>query len=374
MTTTTLPAPTGSRRFERVRTVGRTASAVLRRELRWRMRGKRAFVITAVAVVLMGLFVMALHQVLAVRALGDVGRNRDTVQVALDAVLSVDQLSGAASVRIGRAVFVGLLGLLTVITLVVAPALASGGIAAEREKQTLELVVIAPISTLGLVLGKLMASMAYVLIVIAASLPLMCIAFAFGGIGPDDVLEAYLLILALAFGSSALGLYLSALLGRTQLAALAAYLVLLGVMAVTLVANAWLIGSLDLNQRGFDGGGDHGAVERKEARAERKERQAERRRLGRVLLVVNPLAANLDIVCDAMPSVRGACGLAFGAGPMRVALDDSPRTTFWPATALVFGAIGIVLTLLTTQHVSTTRRARPWRRIRLRRRTLDPGP
>lgn len=363
ITTATAAPP----RFGRIRNVGRTAAAVTTRELRWRMRGRRAFVITAIAVLLMGLFVMGMHQVLAVRALGEVGRDRDDVQVALDAALSVEQLSGAASVRIGRAVFVGLLGLLTVITLVMAPALASGGISAERERQTLELVVTAPISTLGLVLGKLIASLAYVLIVIAASLPLMCIAFAFGGIAPDDVLEAYLLVLALAFGSSALGLYLSALLGRTQLAVLASYLVLLGIIVTTLVANAWLAGSLDVNQRGFDGGGDHGVVDRKQQRAERKERLAERRRIGRVLLAINPLAANLDIVCDAMPSVRGACELGFGAGPVRVAMDDSPATVFWPATALSFSGLGVGLVLLTTQHVSPTRRFRPLRRLRRRR-------
>jgi hypothetical protein len=204
----------------------------------------------------------------------------------------------------------------------------------------------------------------------------MCIAFAFGGIAPDDVLSAYVLVLALAFASSALGLYLSALLGRTQTAALSAYLILLGVMGTTLVANAWLAGSLDVNRRGFDGGGDHGAADRKAARVERKAEMAERRRIGRALLVVNPLAADLDIMCGAMPGVRGACEVSFGVGPLRLSVDDSPDTSTWPATAATFGAVGLVLVLLATQHVSPTRRFRPLRRLRRRRRrsaVADPA-
>jgi hypothetical protein len=323
-------------------------------------------VIATIAVLLMGLFVLALHQLLVGRALVDTqGHGARGAAFGVDA-LAIEQLSGAASVRVGRAIFAGLLGLLTVITLVIAPALASGVISTEREKQTMELLTTAPISTLGLVIGKLAASLAYVLLVIAASLPLMCIAFAFGGIGPEDIVNAYVMVLALAFGAAAIGLYLSALLGRTQVAAIASYLVLIALAGGSLVLHAWLAGGLVLSQRGFDGGGDHGGNGRERAR----------RQAPQALLVLNPLVADLDIVCTAMPDVRGACSLTFAAGPARLSIQDPPRTSFWPRSALAFVGVGGVLMLLTTQHISPSRRirplrSRPWRRLRHRRR---PSP
>src|SRR4029078_9511567 len=84
--------------------------------------------------------------------------------------------------------------------------------------QTLELLITTPVSTLGLVLGKLVSSLAYVVLLILASIPLMSLAFVFGGIAPDDVVRAYVVLLATAFGMVSIGLFLSAWLKRTQLA------------------------------------------------------------------------------------------------------------------------------------------------------------
>jgi hypothetical protein len=82
----------------------------------------------------------------------------------------------------------------------------------------------------------------------------------------------------------------------------------------------------------------------------------------RVLLWLSPIAADLDIVCTAMPQVNGACSLSFSGARLEVALRDARRDALWPRTAGTFVALGIVLTLLATQHIS------PSRRIRLRRR------
>ena len=124
----------------------------------------------------------------------------------------------ALSASIGHALFSGSCCFETLLVLVLAPAFTTGAICSEREKQTLDLLVTTPLSTLGIVVGKLVSALAYVLLLIVASVPLMALVFVFGGVGPEDVLRAYVLLFALAFGMGAIGLFLSALVRRTQAA------------------------------------------------------------------------------------------------------------------------------------------------------------
>jgi len=83
--------------------------------------------------------------------------------------------SGGASAGIGQTIFGVILVLQTLLTLLLAPALTSGALSMEREKQTLELLITTPVSTLGLVVGKLVSSLAYVVILVLASIPLMSV-------------------------------------------------------------------------------------------------------------------------------------------------------------------------------------------------------
>ena len=91
-----------------------------------------------------------------------------------------------------------------------APAFTSGAISLEREKQTLDMLAATPISSLAIVIGKLLSALAYVFLLIAASIPLTAIVFVFGGVGPDDVLRAYAVLIVSALGLGSLGLFISA--------------------------------------------------------------------------------------------------------------------------------------------------------------------
>ena len=68
-------------------------------------------------------------------------------------------------------------------------------------------------------------------LLILASVPLASIVFVFGGVGPEDLLRGYALLFALAFGMGALGLFISALVRRTQTATV---LTFVAVLALTL--------------------------------------------------------------------------------------------------------------------------------------------
>jgi ABC-2 type transport system permease protein len=324
-----------------------TVRAVLTRELRWRMRGKRAFVIAAVAVLFLGFVVFAIYQLMADAALNDarwrlLGGFDDGSGRFDPNDFPIGAISGEASARIGQVIYGGVLGVLTALTLLIAPALASGVISSEREKQTMELLVTTPVSTLGLVVGKLVSSLAYLLLLIVASVPLMAIVFAFGGIAPEDVLRAYVVILALAFGTAAIGMFLSALIGRTQFATVVSYLVLFGLVVGTLALHTYVLATSFRDD----------------------ELRAPRERAPEALLWLNPLVTDVDLMCNAVPDTRVFCSYI---AQVRGVEDDGrslPTDAFWPRSAAAFLVLGVVLTVLSTQLISPSRRWRSGRRVK----------
>jgi ABC-type transport system involved in multi-copper enzyme maturation permease subunit len=109
----------------------------------------------------------------------------------------------------------------------ITPALTVGAISGERERRTLDLLLITRASALGLVSGKLLASLVYVLYLLAASLPAFALVYLFGGV-PWPYLALALAVAAVtAVTHAALGLFLSALLRRTALASVVSYLLVL---------------------------------------------------------------------------------------------------------------------------------------------------
>src|SRR5262245_6035250 len=136
-----LPGTTPRRRRGRARTAWTTIRAVLTRELRWRMRGRRAFVVATVFVLLLGLITFGIYRLLSDQAMDEARWRFEAIPMG---ALADDGISGATSVRIGQAIFGGMLGVLTVLILMVAPALTSAVISSEREKQTMELLVTTP--------------------------------------------------------------------------------------------------------------------------------------------------------------------------------------------------------------------------------------
>jgi ABC-type transport system involved in multi-copper enzyme maturation permease subunit len=230
----------------------------------------------------------------------------------------------------------------------VAPALTSGAISVEREKQTLELLITTPVSTLGLVVGKLFSSLAYVFLLIAASVPLMSIVFAFGGLAPEDLVRAYVLLVAVAFGIGSIGLFMSALVKRTQIATALSYLVVLGLTFGTLALHTYVMASTTDQEDGF-------------FRAPRAHHAPE------AILWLNPLAADLDVVCTATPESYGfTCSYISLVTTQQFEAGDPKRDAFWPASAASFTVLGTVLTLLTTQLIA------PSRRVRQRKPTAAP--
>ncbi len=188
---------------ERLRWLVGGITAVATKELRGRMRGPRAFLSVTFYVSILALFVFMVYML----------QRQSAAQAAM-----FGGQSALASGQVGASIFIVLIGLQTLLVVFLAPASTSGAISLEREKQTLELLSATPVPSLAIVLGKLLAALAFTALLVFGSLPLVAVVFVFGGVAPDDLVRAYLVLLIIGFGFGTVGITLSSLTRRTQAA------------------------------------------------------------------------------------------------------------------------------------------------------------
>lgn len=127
-----------------------------------------------------------------------------------------------------------------VLLLLIAPAMTAGAIAGERERQTLELLLVTQTGSFRIVLGKAMESFALLALLIAGGLPPLCLCLLTGGITLGQVLLGELFLLAAAFGAVCLTVLCSALSRSTMMSTVISYLALLA--AGVLTALPFLLG------------------------------------------------------------------------------------------------------------------------------------
>jgi ABC-type transport system involved in multi-copper enzyme maturation permease subunit len=369
-------APRRRRRnpFGSLRRTGGGIGAVGVKELRGRMRGRRAFVILSVYLILLAGFAWMVELIMERTYSTGFGGN-----------------SSYASAAIGQGIFAGLLMLETLLVAFLAPMATAGSISLEREKQTLDMLAATPITSLAIVLGKLLSALIYVWLLIAASIPLTAVVFVFGGVAPDDLLHGYLVLLVTALGFGSFGLLCSSLVKRTQAATA---ITIFGVLAISMgslfVIFFWQ--ALATSDPRVIAVGQRSAAPGP-------------------IAYLNPFLAQADVapadaLCAADSSLRYYCrfrstflldqtGVVFaddatnngltkpafrvgvdgganaGGGiivmPERgpVAADvvpfQAPDTALWPKTVIVWLVLSAVFLVLSVQFVSPTRRWRPGR-------------
>jgi ABC-type transport system involved in multi-copper enzyme maturation permease subunit len=369
-----------------IRSLGGGIVAIGVKELRGRMRGRRAFVILTLYLLFLAIIAWAWELIVA--------RHYD----------ATDSLSGGsaafASALIGQEIFGALILVETLLVVFLAPAFTAGAISMEREKQTLDMLATTPISSVAIVIGKLLSALTYVFILIGASIPLTAMVFVFGGVGPDEVLRAYVVLLASAIGLGALGLFISAVMQRTQAATVVTFF---GVIFLTM--GSLFIVLFWTTMAGFSNGGlvssgGLGPIKGKPPQA---------------LLWFNPFAAQYDVICGASDGNQGWCSrlstatsgaISIGIGGSGVTsgqtitfaedvamqvfvkggvaqpgfndvVQPAPavqafgikRDAFWPRSVAAWLVLSAVLITASVQLVSPTRRWRPWRPRRTLRRT-----
>jgi ABC-2 type transport system permease protein len=346
-------------------------SAIIVKELRGRMRGRRAFIVMTIHVLLLTLLAW-MFQRLNEEQLANSG-----------------QFGGQAtyaSASVGRGIFVGLMMLQTLIVAVLAPAATAGAISSEREHQTLELLAVTPISSLAIVLGKLLSALAWVFVLILASIPVTALVFVFGGVAPDDMLRAYVVLFATVIGLGSVGIFFSALTRRTGASTGLTFVATLAMVVGSIFLWIFLSSTSSVSSTGL------------------------RRQPPEALLYLNPFVAQADVACgtedggfgnscnfmsgilgtpdiqvfpqpfpEPVPAFRapGAIlapdGTVIGKGGgiandvVAAVVLDPFRDRFWPKSVISFLVLAAVMTLLSAQFVTPTRRWRPSLPGRVRR-------
>ncbi len=111
--------------------------------------------------------------------------------------------------QVGRQVFVGLVMLEGAVCTLALPILTAGAFAGERQRGLLDSLFLTRLTNTDIVLGKLLAALAFMMLLLVCNLPVLAIVAVLGGVTPGDLLWALLLLLHAALVQGALGLYLS---------------------------------------------------------------------------------------------------------------------------------------------------------------------
>ena len=132
---------------------------ILVKELRSRMRGPRAFVLLSIYLLVLSAAVLLLYIAMANNSASDIGAGRE----------------------IGKGLFLMIGAVALIQVCIITPSLTSGSIAGERERQSYDLLIASPLSSWQIVWGKLASALAFALLLVISVLPLMAMAFLFGG-------------------------------------------------------------------------------------------------------------------------------------------------------------------------------------------------
>ena len=285
---------------------------VLRRELIERVRGVKVVVfLTLWLALLTGILLLAYQASVALSGF-------DTIDVA--------RLG-----RVGRELFEWVLFGMLVLILFLVPGLTAGAVTGERERQTLVPLQMTMMRPRDIIIGKLSAALAFLVLLVVAAAPLLAVSFLVGGIRLLDVFRGIGMLLFTGLVLGAVCVWISAKLRRTTAATVLAY----GVAFVFAIGSffgmiAWSIGDAS---RGNDDVNP----------------PAE-------LLALNPAAA----IGDALP--RSSVNAQFGPdetvtpfGGMRVLIDELGDGNFGdgergPRVWLYYTIIGVGLLVVSVRQ------------------------
>ena len=116
-----------------------------------------------------------------------------------------------------------------VLIVLVAPAMTSGAIAGERERQTLELLLVTNTRSFRIVWGKAMESFAMLALLTVCGLPVMCLTLIAGAVTLPQILAGELFLLVMAFAAVCVGVLSSAIAKSTVGSSILSYVILLAI-------------------------------------------------------------------------------------------------------------------------------------------------
>ncbi|WAA10680.1 ABC transporter permease [Fervidibacillus albus] len=111
--------------------------------------------------------------------------------------------------------------------LFITPGLTAGVISGEREKQTLNIMLTTTQSSWTIIIGKLLSSISYLLLLLFASLPVYSFVFLYGGVSPNQFVTVFLLYIVTIIAVGNMSILFSTLIRKTIPAMVTSYGVML---------------------------------------------------------------------------------------------------------------------------------------------------
>lgn len=167
------------------------------RELRSRMRGRRAFAaLTGYLLFMMGLVSLVYHSFYA----------------------SQNSSYGPEPAMAGKAVLATIVIFQVFLVVFGSISFTSTAIIGEKERQTYDLLRTTALPAEQLVIGKLLSALSYVLLLVFVSVPLQSIAFFLGGVALSEIVISQLLLVVAAVTFALIGLWASTVARNVQMA------------------------------------------------------------------------------------------------------------------------------------------------------------
>ncbi len=170
-----------------------TANPMVNKELRGRMRGARSIVVLTVYLAVLALFCLLTYWL----------------------VSATQSFQNPYDQHIGRDLLYGIVIFETLLVVFLAPAFTVGAISGERERQTFDLLMTTLLRPRAIVLGKMISALAFLLLLILAVAPLASLAFMFGGVAPEEIAGALIVLIFAALLYGSIGFFWSTLMRST---------------------------------------------------------------------------------------------------------------------------------------------------------------
>jgi ABC-type transport system involved in multi-copper enzyme maturation permease subunit len=193
---------------------------VLARELRIRLRGRRAWILVTLYLLLLAVILFTVYSVESVANSGG------------------DPFSLPSPTRfasVGRGIYEWILLFMLLLVLFLVPGFTSGAIAGERERQTLVPLQVTLLRPWQIVTGKLAASFAFLALLVVAAAPFLGVAYLIGGVTIDAVLKGVVVVLFTGIVVGAVTVFCSSVFRRVQIATVISYAFVLIMLVGTMI-------------------------------------------------------------------------------------------------------------------------------------------
>ncbi len=114
-----------------------------------------------------------------------------------------------------------------VLASLMAPSFAAGAITGEKERKTYEMLLASPLRPMAIVIGKLVAALTHLLVLILGSLPIVMLCLPLGGVSIYELLAAFLALVVCIILFGSLSVACSCRFKRTSSSLVVSYLIIL---------------------------------------------------------------------------------------------------------------------------------------------------